>query len=242
MSNFRAMFGDLVIDGPAWEARLNDTILGLTPTEFEVLMVLASRPRRVVAADEVVRRVWGDGWFGDDNNLAVHVSKLRRKLGESARSPRYIHTVRGVGYRFDPGADAAGHASAREADYQALLDHQEAVELRTDALLRVISIHPAGAPVLGYDPPDLLGRYLSEVADHPWGDHASALEGVQVLIASGIREWAARHVACRADGTRAHVDVATRLQVDDEGRLLDARFAIVERDRVAGGGGLAGCA
>jgi DNA-binding response OmpR family regulator len=50
----------------------------------------------------LVRLVWGDGWFGDDNNVAVHVSKLRRKLGESGLHPRFIRTVRSVGYRFDP--------------------------------------------------------------------------------------------------------------------------------------------
>jgi DNA-binding response OmpR family regulator len=102
MHEFQATFGNLVIDGLAWEVTLGGVVINLTRTEFEILTVLASRPRHVVTDDELVRLVWGDGWFGDDNNLAVHVSKLRRKLGESGLHPRFIRTVRGVGYRFDP--------------------------------------------------------------------------------------------------------------------------------------------
>ena len=96
MLDFQAEFGDLVIDGRAWEVYLNGELIDLTRTEFEILLFLASRPRRVVSDEELTRAVWGDGWFGDDNNLAVHVSKLRRKLGESGLQPRFIRTIRGV--------------------------------------------------------------------------------------------------------------------------------------------------
>jgi DNA-binding winged helix-turn-helix (wHTH) protein len=235
MSNFRAMFGDLVIDGSAWEARLNDTILGLTPTEFEVLMVLASRPRQVIAGDELVRLVWGDGWFGDDNNLAVHVSKLRRKLGESGQHPRFIHTVRGVGYRFDPGEDHASGGSVSTAEYEALRGFPGAVEVLTDGQLRVISVRPDEDPVLGFEPRQLLGRYFPVVDHDLWRDHASALDGIRVLISSGVREWSARHIARRADGARVHADTAACLQVDNVGQLQAMHFVILERGAVAAG-------
>ena len=241
MRDFQAAFGGLVIDGPAWEVRLCGTAIDLTRTEFEILLVLASQPRRVVTDDEIVAAVWGEGWFGDENNLAVHVSKLRHKLGESGLRPRYIRTVRGVGYRFDP------HASPVPGPRDALTTHEHvcegmvsevrSVEVRTDGQLRVVSVMPVDAPVLGHDPRDLLGRYFPFVDGHPWGDHASALEAVDILIASGVREWTARHVVLRADGTSVHADVATCIKADEEGRLAELRVVRFERDEEAGGGG-----
>lgn len=107
MRDLQATYGELDINARAWEARLGGAVIDLTRTEFEILALLASRPREVVTDEEITREIWGDGWFGDDNNLAVHVSKLRHKLGESGSQPRYIRTVRGVGYRFEPGRGSA---------------------------------------------------------------------------------------------------------------------------------------
>lgn len=92
---------DLRIDRAAWEVQLGGATVELTKTEFLLLLALAERPRQVVTTDELTRIVWGEKWFGDDGNVAVHVSKLRRKLGESGSTPRFIATVRGVGYRFE---------------------------------------------------------------------------------------------------------------------------------------------
>ena len=100
--------GELTIDIPAWEVRAGSRIVNLTKTEFELLVVLATSPRKVVTHDDLTRTVWGDGWFGDDGNLAVHISRLRRKLGESGLSQRLIRTIRGVGYRFNPQDLPAG--------------------------------------------------------------------------------------------------------------------------------------
>ena len=237
MHDFQATFGDLVIDGPAWEVRLGGAVVDLTRTEFQILLVLASRPRRVVTDDEVVRAVWGDGWFGDDNNLAVHVSKLRHKLGESGLRPRFIRTVRGVGYRFDPSVDADVAPVVPEPACERLRRHPNAVDVRTDGQLRVTSIRPEDALILGFEPRHLLGRYFPVVGEHPWDDHASALAGIEVLISSGVREWTARHVARRADGSLAQADVATCLTLDDDGRLAELHFVLVERGWDVGGGG-----
>lgn len=242
MADLQAIFGELVIDGPAWEVRLRGTAIDLTRTEFEILMVLASRPHRVVTDDEIVRAVWGDGWFGDENNLAVHVSKLRGKLGESGLRPRYIRTVRGVGYRFDPDPvpGYGGEGSARERGYEGMRNYVGAIEVRTDGQLRVVSIEPMDALILGHDPRDLLGRYFPVVSGHPWDDHASALEAMKVLISTGVREWTARHVVMRADGSQLHADVATRIDVDAEGGLVALRFVLVERDGVVADSGEGG--
>ncbi len=77
--------------------------LELTVKEFELLRVLLERAGKLVRRRELVHEVWDPAWFGSTKTLDVHVSALRKKLGDDPASPRYIHTVRGVGFRFDPG-------------------------------------------------------------------------------------------------------------------------------------------
>lgn len=242
MRDFRAVFGDLVIDVPAWEVTLGGRGIELTRTEFQILVALASRPRQVITDDDLVRTVWGDGWFGDDNNLAVHVSKLRRKLGESGLRPRFIRTIRGVGYRFDPGALGGPERPAPEAERpcEALRRHPGAVEVRTDGELRVVSVHPPEARVLGFESRDLRGRYFPVVEGRPWDDHASALEGIRVLISSGVRDWFSRHTVRRCDGTLAQADVATCIDLDGDGHLAELRFVVLELDRPLNGSAVGG--
>ncbi len=72
----------------------------LTVKEFEVLRMLLESAGRLVKREDLMAEVWDTNWFGSTKTLDVHVSSLRRKLGDSAASPRYIHTVRGVGFRF----------------------------------------------------------------------------------------------------------------------------------------------
>ena len=76
--------------------------LDLTVKEFELLRVLLERAGKVVRRDELVHEVWDPAWFGSTKTLDVHVSALRKKLGDDPAAPRYIHTVRGVGFRFEP--------------------------------------------------------------------------------------------------------------------------------------------
>ena len=238
MRDFQAMFGDLVIDALAWEVRLNGEVVDLTRTEFEILVVLASRPRQVISDQELTRAIWGDGWFGDENNLAVHVSKLRHKLGESGLRPRFIRTIRGVGYRFDPGPGFAVPMPGRASPCDALLVRHDAIDVRVDGQLRVKTIEPMDAPVLGHDPHRLLGRYFPVLDGDPWSHHDSARGAVRILIASGVREWTARHRVRRADGSRVWADCATCLQVDGDGELQELRFVLVESDSLDGGGGV----
>lgn len=72
----------------------------LTPTEYRLLSYLAARPGRPVPHRELLRAVWGPGYEDDLPNLQVYVRYLREKLEPDPRQPRYLHTVRGVGYRF----------------------------------------------------------------------------------------------------------------------------------------------
>ena len=77
--------------------------LDLTVKEFELLRVLLERAGKLVRRNELVHEVWDPAWFGSTKTLDVHVSALRKKLGDDPAAPRYIHTVRGVGFRFDAG-------------------------------------------------------------------------------------------------------------------------------------------
>jgi two-component system response regulator RegX3 len=81
--------------------------LDLTVKEFELLRVLLERAGKLVRREELVHEVWDPAWFGSTKTLDVHVSALRKKLGDDPAAPRYIHTVRGVGFRFDAGDQPA---------------------------------------------------------------------------------------------------------------------------------------
>jgi DNA-binding response OmpR family regulator len=93
--------GGLSIDLARREAALDGRSLDLTRREFDLLAYLAARPGEVVSRQELRTEVWHLS-YGDDQTIDVHVSWLRRKLGETAARPRYLHTVRGVGVRLDP--------------------------------------------------------------------------------------------------------------------------------------------
>jgi two-component system, OmpR family, response regulator PrrA len=85
-------------------AALDGRLLCLTPREFELLAYLARRPREVVSRRTILAEVWNCVYV-DPQTVHVHMSCLRRKLGESASRPRYLYTVRGVGVRLDPPED-----------------------------------------------------------------------------------------------------------------------------------------
>ena len=95
--------GELVIDPARREARLGDALLTLTRREFDLLAYLAARSGKVVSKAELCREVWRQPNLHLDQTIDVHLSWLRRKLGETAAEPRFLHTVRGVGVKLvDP--------------------------------------------------------------------------------------------------------------------------------------------
>ena len=96
-------FADLTIDPAAREVTVSGTPVDLTKLEFDLLDVLSARPRVAFSRRQLVERVWDQGWFGDDHIVDVHIVRLRRKLGDDSASPRYVLTVRGVGYRMGTG-------------------------------------------------------------------------------------------------------------------------------------------
>jgi DNA-binding response OmpR family regulator len=95
--------GGLQIDVQRRLAALDGAPLDLTRREFDLLSFLAARPGVVVARRELLSEVWQQS-YGDDQTIDVHLSWLRRKLGETAARPRYLHTLRGVGVKLEPPA------------------------------------------------------------------------------------------------------------------------------------------
>jgi two-component system, OmpR family, response regulator RegX3 len=100
------VLGPLKVDLEARRATLEGRDVSLTRKEFDLLALLASNAGRVVERDVIMARVWDENWFGSTKTLDVHMSALRRKLDDEIDSPRFIHTVRGVGFRLaSPGEE-----------------------------------------------------------------------------------------------------------------------------------------
>jgi two-component system, OmpR family, response regulator RegX3 len=92
--------GDVIVDLNTRLVSQAGSRIELTLKEFELLRTLMEQAGSVVTREDLIDEVWDPHWFGPTKTLDVHVSSLRKKLGENPSSPRYIHTVRGVGFRF----------------------------------------------------------------------------------------------------------------------------------------------
>ncbi|MFF4158703.1 response regulator transcription factor [Streptomyces sp. NPDC001678] len=101
--------GALTVDPLRRHAELGGDALDLTRREFDLLAYLAGRPGVVVPRKELLAEVWQQS-YGDDQTIDVHLSWLRRKLGETAARPRYLRTVRGVGVKLEAPPTAVEHA------------------------------------------------------------------------------------------------------------------------------------
>lgn len=99
--------GELEIDPATRQVSLAGTAVELSRKEFDLLWLLATRPGEVVTKREMLAGVWGLPFGGGDRTVDVHLSWLRRKLGETAAEPRYLYTVRGVGVRLAAPAPEA---------------------------------------------------------------------------------------------------------------------------------------
>jgi DNA-binding response OmpR family regulator len=95
--------GDVEIDMATRRVTRGDVAIDLTAKEFDLLAHMAAHPGRVYTREHLLRAVWGYDYFGDDSTVTVHVRRLREKLEPDPARPRYVTTVWGVGYRFEPG-------------------------------------------------------------------------------------------------------------------------------------------
>jgi two-component system, OmpR family, response regulator RegX3 len=92
--------GPVRLDPDRRSASVDGRDLELTRKEFELLELLLREAGNVVSRERLIDEVWDVNWFGSTKTLDVHVSGLRRKLGDDSADPRFIHTLRGVGFRF----------------------------------------------------------------------------------------------------------------------------------------------
>jgi two-component system response regulator PrrA len=100
----------LSIDALTRQVSLDGQPIDLSRKEFDLLLALAQRPGEVVTKRELLADVWRQTYGGGDRTVDVHLSWLRRKLGETAAKPRYLHSVRGVGVRLAaPDEEPGGH-------------------------------------------------------------------------------------------------------------------------------------
>ncbi|WP_343989778.1 response regulator transcription factor [Terrabacter terrae] len=98
-----SVFGPLRIDYESREVTLDGDPVALTRTEFDILAVLSERPNLAWSRRQLIDEVWDAAWVGDEHIVDVHIAHLRRKFGDDSASPRFITTVRGVGYRMGRG-------------------------------------------------------------------------------------------------------------------------------------------
>ena len=94
-------FNGLVIDRSTHQCTLYDKELNLTPLEFDILWMLCENRGHVISAERLFETVWGEKYLDRNNTVMVHIRRLREKMGEPSRNPRFIKTVWGVGYKID---------------------------------------------------------------------------------------------------------------------------------------------
>ena len=94
-------FNGLIIDRSTHQCWLYDKELALTPLEFDILWMLCENRGQVISAERLFETVWGEKYLDRNNTVMVHIRRLREKMGEPSRNPRFIKTVWGVGYKID---------------------------------------------------------------------------------------------------------------------------------------------
>jgi DNA-binding response OmpR family regulator len=92
--------GELTIDTNARTVKRNGAEISLTPNEYKILTLLASRPEKIFTRDEIIDTAFGDEYGGFDRAVDTHIKNLRAKIADDPKNPRYILTVYGMGYRF----------------------------------------------------------------------------------------------------------------------------------------------
>jgi DNA-binding response OmpR family regulator len=96
----RLVFTGIAVDPSARTVEVAGELVALSALEFDLLLALAQSPGRVFSRRQLLERVWGQDFYGDERVVDVHVRNLRRRLGDDAAAPTVIGTVRSVGYRF----------------------------------------------------------------------------------------------------------------------------------------------
>lgn len=95
--------GELVLDLNAYSVMKNGRKVELTAKEFEILKLLMKNPKKVYTKEQLYSQIWNDAYMGDENAVNVHISRLRNKIEDNPRDPKYVVTVWGIGYKLGEG-------------------------------------------------------------------------------------------------------------------------------------------
>lgn len=99
-ANLKYEFGDLVIDLSRRQVWVRGDRVDLTTTEFEILRFLAAHPGWVYSRQQIMQQLWDGNFYGETRSADVHIQRIRKKIEPDPGNPRYIQTVRGIGYKF----------------------------------------------------------------------------------------------------------------------------------------------
>lgn len=168
-----ASFGPLLIDYSGHSVTLDGREIRLTRSEFELLSFMSRHCQVLFSPEELLSELWSTSWSGDVNSIEVHISRLRRKLGEDGHHWHFIRTVRGGGYTFTQRPDSATTAGRRwvsrgERTSAAVASMRAVGFFGAKGTLEWMS--RSVTPMLGWAPKDILGcqvRDLVHVDDHP---------------------------------------------------------------------------
>lgn len=194
----------LVLDPDAREVYLDGNLVELTRAEFDMLDLLHRNPRMVISNEEISRAVLGSDWYTGSHSIAVHIGRIREKLGADAEG--LIVTKRGIGYMFDPRAE------------QLSAGNHQAVELTFDADFVLVHVEPLDSAFLGWLPEQVIGTKFV-VAGNAGADAKSAMSG---LFAGGTREFSAEAPFNCADGSLAPGRMEVQLLTAADGSLAGA--------------------
>lgn len=173
----------LIIDRDAREVMYDGGHIPLTRTEFDLLAFLEANPRRVFTPRQILTELWQSEFIDDTDSIEVYASRLRRKLGESAAQRHFIHTVRGVGYRFQP------HVVTLIPPSYALFDASEVLQL----------VRPNGDEILGWRTQEVVGTRFNPSANS-WMASAAAIS---------VANWIAERAGLK--GLSLDTDIKDRL-------------------------------
>ncbi|MDQ3926181.1 MAG: response regulator transcription factor [Actinomycetota bacterium] len=99
-ANLKYEFPDLVVDLSRRQVWVRGARVELTTTEFEILSFLAAHPGWVYSRQQIMQQLWEGDFYGETRSADVHIQRIRGKIESDPRNPRYIQTVRGIGYKF----------------------------------------------------------------------------------------------------------------------------------------------
>jgi len=199
--------------------RMHGAPVPVTRSQFDLLAALIARAGTAVSNRELLEIMWDAQWRHDTTPLQVHVSRLRRSLGESGSRARHIVTIRGYGYRFDPNPVQSqpvepGHSTQPGATS----DEVTEVTLRYDRELRLQEVSPK-VRVLGWDPDEVLGtRFLPSRSDAQ-----AALACLRHLHAIAMHELQGQFTAVTRTGSEVSVATRTFMDVDQRGEFAGLR-------------------